>query len=83
MTGRRERRRKQLLDELRGREMIVEIERGNTRSHSEENYPWKKPWTCRETDYGMIEIYNVVDVLFTCLLTLLASLCINFCCVGV
>ena len=51
MTGRRGRRRKQLLDE-----MMLEVERGSTRSHSVENSLWKKLCTCRRTDYGMTEV---------------------------
>jgi hypothetical protein len=42
MTGRRGRRRKQLLDDLKGKEKILEIERGSTRSHTVENSLWKR-----------------------------------------
>jgi hypothetical protein len=41
MTGRRGRRRKQLLDDLKENK-ILEIERGSTRSHSVENSLWKR-----------------------------------------
>jgi hypothetical protein len=44
-TGRQGRRGKQLL----------EIERGNIRSHCVENWLWKKLWTCRKTDSGKNE----------------------------
>jgi hypothetical protein len=47
MTGRRGRRRKQLLNDLK------EIERGSTRSHPVENSLWKRLQTCRKTDYRM------------------------------
>jgi hypothetical protein len=55
-TGRRERRRKHLLNDLKERERerskrILELERGNTRSHSVEN----SIWICLKTDYGMSE----------------------------
>jgi len=33
--------------------VVLEIERGNTRSQSLENSPWKKLWTSRKTDYMM------------------------------
>jgi hypothetical protein len=48
MTGRRGRRRKQLLDDLK--EKILEIERGSTGSHTMENPLWKGLRTCRKTD---------------------------------
>jgi len=51
-TGRRGRRRKQLLDR------ILETQRRSTRSHSVENSLWKRLWICRETDYGMNKINN-------------------------
>jgi hypothetical protein len=31
-----------------------EIEGGSTRSHSLENLVWKKLWTCRNMEYGMM-----------------------------
>jgi hypothetical protein len=37
-------------------ERILEIERENTRSHSVENSPWKRLWTCRKVDYEMNEL---------------------------
>jgi hypothetical protein len=51
MAGRRGKRRKQLLDDLK--EKIMEIERGSTRSHPVENSLWKRLRTCRKTDYRM------------------------------
>ena len=36
-------------------ENILEIETGNTRSHSVENSLWKRLWTCRKADYRMNE----------------------------
>jgi len=53
VTGRRARRGKQLLDEVK-KAMILETERGSTRSHSVENSLWKKLWTCRKTEYRMM-----------------------------
>jgi hypothetical protein len=50
MMGRRGRRSKQLLDDLKGKEKILEIERGSTRSHCVENLLWKSLRTCRKTD---------------------------------
>jgi hypothetical protein len=55
MTGRRGRRRKQLLDDLKEKEKILEIERGSTRSHPVENSLWKRLRTCRKKDYRMNE----------------------------
>ena len=45
------RRRKQLLDSLKERE----IERGSTRSQCMEKSVWKRLWTSRKTHYGMAE----------------------------
>jgi hypothetical protein len=53
MTGRRGRRRKQLLDDLKETKSILEIERGSTRSHPVENSLWKRLRTCLKTDYRM------------------------------
>jgi hypothetical protein len=36
-----------------GKEKILEIERGSTRSHSMKNSLWKRLRTCRKTDYRM------------------------------
>ena len=33
---------------------MLEVERGSTRSHTLEKSLWKKLWTCRKTDYGMM-----------------------------
>ena len=41
VAGRQGRRRKQLLNELKGKS-ILEIERGSSRSHSVENSLWKR-----------------------------------------
>jgi hypothetical protein len=53
MPGRRGRRRKQLLDDLKVK--ILEIERGSTRSHPVENSLCKLLRTCRKTEYIMNE----------------------------
>ena len=55
MKGRRGRRSKQLLDDLEGKMRLLEIESGSIRSHSVENWPWKRQWTCPATDYRMNE----------------------------
>jgi hypothetical protein len=49
MTGRRGRRRKQLLNDLKEKHKILEIERGRTRSHPTENSLCKRLRTCRKT----------------------------------
>jgi hypothetical protein len=51
-TGRRKRRLGQL---LLGKEKILEVGRGSTRSHPVENSLWKRLRTCRKTDYRMNE----------------------------
>jgi hypothetical protein len=43
VTGRRGRRQWQLVDE--GKERVLEIERGSTRSHCVENSLWNRLWT--------------------------------------
>jgi hypothetical protein len=62
MTGRRGRRRKQLLDDLEGKEKILEIERGSTRSHPVENLMWKMLQTCRKADYKMNEHTSYIHI---------------------
>ena len=37
-----------------GENTILEIEKGNRRSHSLENSLWERLWTCRKTDYAMM-----------------------------
>lgn len=34
---------------------VLECERGSTGSHCLENFLWKSRWTCRTTDYPVIE----------------------------
>jgi hypothetical protein len=51
VTGRRGRRRRKLLDNLKEKERILSFEVGRTRSHYVENRLWKRLWTCRKTDY--------------------------------
>jgi hypothetical protein len=48
VTGRRGRRRRKLLDNLKERRGS---EGGSSRSHCVESSLWKWLWTCRETDY--------------------------------
>jgi hypothetical protein len=55
VTERRGRRRKQLLDDLKERE-VLENERGSNRSHIVENSLWKRLGTCCKTDYRMNEL---------------------------
>ena len=50
VTGRRGRRRRKLLDDLKERR-ILSFEGGNSRSHYVESSLWKRLWTCRKTDY--------------------------------
>jgi hypothetical protein len=55
VTGRRGRRRRRLLDELKEREGILTSEGGSSRLHYVESSLWKKLWTCRQTDDSMNE----------------------------
>jgi hypothetical protein len=50
-TGRRERKRKHTLDDLKEKEKKVELERESTRSHSVRKSLWKRLCTCRKADY--------------------------------
>jgi hypothetical protein len=52
-TGRRGRRRKQLLDDLKGNKKILEIERGSTGSCCLENWLRKRLWTSRDYDRNL------------------------------
>ena len=58
MTGRRGRRRKHLLDDLKGKKRILEIERGSTKSHSLGDWLWKRPWTCPKRDCGVNDLLD-------------------------
>jgi hypothetical protein len=51
VTGRRGRRRRKLLDDLKVR--ILSFEGGSSRLHYVESSLWKRLWTCRKTDYEM------------------------------
>ena len=55
MAVRRGRRHKQLLDDVKEKMKMLEIERGSTRSHPVENSIWNSPRICRKTDYRMNE----------------------------
>ena len=57
MTGRGGRRHKQLLGDLNGKERILEIEIGRTRTHRVQNWPWKRLWVCRKTDYWIHSLH--------------------------
>ena len=50
VTGRRGRRRRKLLDDLKERKGYS-FEGGSSRSHYVESSLWKRLWTCRRTDY--------------------------------
>jgi hypothetical protein len=52
-TGRRRRRGKQLTYDVQEKKKVLEIERGNTRSHSVVNSLRKRLWTLRKTDNRM------------------------------
>jgi len=45
------RRRKKLLDDLKGQERILSFEGGSSRSHYVEESFWRRLWTCRQTEY--------------------------------
>jgi hypothetical protein len=51
VTRRRGRRRKKLLDDLKGKERILSYEGGSSRSHCVEESFWRRLWTCRQTEY--------------------------------
>jgi hypothetical protein len=51
VTGRRGKRRKQLLDDLKEKRGYWKL-KGSTKSHSVENLLWKGLWNCRKADYG-------------------------------
>ena len=44
---------KQLLDDLKGKEKMLEFEIEHTRLHCLENVLWKRLWTCCKTGYAM------------------------------
>jgi hypothetical protein len=50
VTGRQGGRRKQLLDNLKEKERILEVKTRSTRSQSLENSLGKSLWSCRKTD---------------------------------
>jgi hypothetical protein len=50
VTGRRGRRRRKLLDDLKEKRKLS-FEGGSSRSHYVESSLWKMLWTCRKTDY--------------------------------
>jgi len=51
VTGRQGRRRRKLLDNLKGKERILSFEGGSSESHYVQSSLWKRLWTCRKTDY--------------------------------
>ena len=51
VTGRRGRRRRKLLDELKESRGYWKFEGGSSRSQCVESSLWKRLWTCRKTDY--------------------------------
>jgi hypothetical protein len=55
MTGRRGRRGKQLLDDLKEKRRYWKLKKGSTRSHSMGYSLWKSLRTCRKADYKMNE----------------------------
>jgi hypothetical protein len=60
VTGRRVRRRKQLLDDLKEKKRYWKLkEEALDRTHPMENSLWKRLRTCRKTDYRMNQ--NIVD----------------------
>jgi hypothetical protein len=44
--------------------MLLEIERGSTRSRCAENSLWKKLWACRKADCGMNKFEGIVKIMF-------------------
>jgi hypothetical protein len=55
MTGRRERRRKQLLDDLKVKRRYWKLKEEALDS-TVENSLWKRLWTCRKTDCRMNDV---------------------------
>ena len=54
VTGRRGRRRAELLDYLKGTRGYWKLKAGgSSRSHCVWNWLWESLWTCRKTDYGV------------------------------
>ena len=51
VTGRRLRRHKQLMGNLKEKESVLEIQRGSANFYSVEEWFWKNFWICRKTDY--------------------------------
>jgi hypothetical protein len=51
VTGRRGRRSRKQLDDLKERRGYSHLKRGNSRSYHVESSLWKRLWTCRKTDY--------------------------------
>jgi hypothetical protein len=58
--GRRGRRRKQLLDDHKDKEKLLEPERGSIRSPCMENSLWKGQKPSRKTDYEMKEEEEII-----------------------
>jgi hypothetical protein len=56
-TGRRGRRRKQLLHDFKKTKKVLELEIGCIRLHFLENLLWKRLWTCGGDDAGRISIW--------------------------
>jgi hypothetical protein len=58
VTGGRERRHKQLMDNLMGKEWILDNKRGSTRSQFVENSQWNWLWMCRKANCIINELIN-------------------------
>ena len=55
VTGRRGRRHKQLLNDLKERRAFSKLKKGSTRSRCVEKSFWKRLWTFRRTDWKMMK----------------------------
>jgi len=68
VTGIRERRRKHLPDDLKGKIGYCKLkDEAPERSHSIKNSLWKRLWTCRKTDSKMNEwIYHIKYIKCVC-----------------
>ena len=60
VTGRRGRRRKKLLDDLKDRRGYCQLKVGSSRSHYVEESFWRMLWTCRQTEHWMMMMTLVV-----------------------
>jgi hypothetical protein len=64
VRGRRGRRRRKLLDDLKGKESILPYGEGSSISHCEERSLWKRLWTCHERLLNELKYFKNVWMWF-------------------